>query len=73
MTVLQVDKEALDEQVKEKREQVEAAKKEQNAYGELLQICFQMCVIQSFIKVNCGICVWHVIVMQMLICSIMAK
>lgn len=42
MTVLQVDKEALDEQVKEKREQVEAAKKEQNAYGELLQICFLM-------------------------------
>ncbi|XP_039471726.1 RIB43A-like with coiled-coils protein 2 [Oreochromis aureus] len=43
-----VDKEALDEQVKEKREQVEAAKKEQNAYdADMLHYGKVACILDS--------------------------
>uniref|UniRef100_A0A3P9CIQ7 RIB43A domain with coiled-coils 2 n=1 Tax=Maylandia zebra TaxID=106582 RepID=A0A3P9CIQ7_9CICH len=43
-----VDKEALDEQVKEKREQVEAAKKEQNAYdADMLRYGKVACIVDS--------------------------
>uniref|UniRef100_A0A3B4GUM2 RIB43A-like with coiled-coils protein 2 n=1 Tax=Pundamilia nyererei TaxID=303518 RepID=A0A3B4GUM2_9CICH len=43
-----VDKEALDEQVREKREQVEAAKKEQNAYdADMLRYGKVACIVDS--------------------------